>query len=274
MPGDSGIFATCNKGREKKCVGELRDLFSEYATQLYGDAADGGDDDGDEVGGATSIENDIQAELAGIQKPATAQLFVPVKLEVQCGEFFEGEDGGFVYFVFPSFPLPCARFNTPTQQQKTKIMKNPETDKLTTPLFLLRSGFLQNNRPSRARQFRAEDLRGRDGGAHAQADADGQEAGADDFDGQGHDGRAGERGEGCAGAAFPSGAGDAEEGEFFLCLTHIEVVDGSMLVWLVGGGFTFSCDGMGCDGLGCAEQCLDYVQGADLNALFTVCREA
>jgi hypothetical protein len=85
MPGDSGIFATCNKGREAKCVGELRDLFAEYASQLYSDAADN-DDDKDNDGGATSIENDIQAELAGIQKPATAQLFVPVKLDVQCGE--------------------------------------------------------------------------------------------------------------------------------------------------------------------------------------------
>lgn len=89
MPGDSGIFATCNKGRESKCVGELRDLFSEYATQLYGDGdGDDGDDDDDD-GGATSIENDIQAELAGIHKPAAAPLFVPVKLDVQCGEFLE-----------------------------------------------------------------------------------------------------------------------------------------------------------------------------------------
>ena len=46
-------------------------------------------DDNDNDGGATSIENDIQAELAGIQKPTTAQLFVPVKLDVQCGEFLE-----------------------------------------------------------------------------------------------------------------------------------------------------------------------------------------
>jgi tRNA acetyltransferase TAN1 len=89
MPGDSGIFATCNKGREAKCVGELRDLFAEYATQLYGDSADNDDDDNHNDGGATSIENDIQAELAGIQKPATAQLFVPVKLDVQCGEFLK-----------------------------------------------------------------------------------------------------------------------------------------------------------------------------------------
>jgi hypothetical protein len=83
MPGDSGIFATCNKGREPKCVGELRDLFSEYAEQLYGNSADEDEDNGN---GAEGIENDIKAELAGIQKPPTAQLFVPVKLDVQCGE--------------------------------------------------------------------------------------------------------------------------------------------------------------------------------------------
>jgi len=114
MPGDSGIFATCNKGRESKCVGELRDLFSEYATQLYGDKDD--DDDNDDDGGATSIENDIQAELAGIQKPAAAPLFVPVKLDVQCGEFIEEMKGkgkrgilhldGVLFFPFPSLLFP------------------------------------------------------------------------------------------------------------------------------------------------------------------------
>ena len=84
MPGDSGIFATCNKGREAKCVGELRDLFAEYAEQLYGD---GDDADDNENEGTASIENDIQAELAGIQKPPKGQLFVPVKLDVQCGQY-------------------------------------------------------------------------------------------------------------------------------------------------------------------------------------------
>ena len=83
MPGDSGIFATCNKGREAKCVGELRDLFAEYAEQLYGDGDS--EDEGDK--GTASIENDIQAELAGIQKPPKGQLFVPVKLDVQCGKY-------------------------------------------------------------------------------------------------------------------------------------------------------------------------------------------
>lgn len=78
--GDSGIFVTCNKGREKKCVGEVRDLFTEYAETLYG----AGEDDS---AGAEGIESGIEAEIAGMQKPEKAQLFVPVKLEVQCGEF-------------------------------------------------------------------------------------------------------------------------------------------------------------------------------------------
>ena len=38
-------------------------------------------------GGVDDIENDIEAEIAGIRKPQTAQLFTPVKLDVQCGMF-------------------------------------------------------------------------------------------------------------------------------------------------------------------------------------------
>lgn len=86
QPGDSGIWATCNKGREGKCVSELRDLFSEYAVELYGDvlqATKPSHADKEDV--KEDIEGDIQAEIAGIKKPETAQLFVPVKLNVQCG---------------------------------------------------------------------------------------------------------------------------------------------------------------------------------------------
>lgn len=94
QPGDSGIFATCNKGRERGCIGELRDLFSEYAEVMYPEAVGAGEagikaeDGDDDVKG--DIENDIQAEIAGIRKPATAQLFTPIKLEVQCGMFSLG----------------------------------------------------------------------------------------------------------------------------------------------------------------------------------------
>jgi tRNA acetyltransferase TAN1 len=88
QPGDSGIWATCSKGRESKCIGELRDLFNEYAELLYGEtlAASGAsaDDAGD--GTANDIESSIQAEVAGIQKPATVQLFTSVRIDVQCGK--------------------------------------------------------------------------------------------------------------------------------------------------------------------------------------------
>jgi hypothetical protein len=77
-------------------------------------------------------------------------------------------------------------------------------------------------------------LRGRDGGADAQANANGQEAGAYDFGGKSYNGGIGGRGEACAGAEFPSGAGDAEGDEL------IEAA------CLVGDGFAFSCDVMGC----------------------------
>ena len=59
-------------------------MFAEYAEQLYGD---GGSGDEDEGKGTASIENEIEAELAGIQKLPKGQLFVPVKLDVQCGEY-------------------------------------------------------------------------------------------------------------------------------------------------------------------------------------------
>ncbi|KAK5135043.1 hypothetical protein LTR08_005703 [Meristemomyces frigidus] len=88
QPGDSGIWATCNKGREAKCVGELRDLFTEYAELLYGDALAGDADGDDAEGEPADIESEIQAEVAGIRKPSTVQLFTPVRLDVQCVVFF------------------------------------------------------------------------------------------------------------------------------------------------------------------------------------------
>lgn len=90
QPGDSGIFATCTKGQERKCVSELRDLFQEYAEIMYGNVLGDAKVKVEGAGcdeGLDSIENDIKAEIAGIKKPETAQLFTPVKLDVQCGEY-------------------------------------------------------------------------------------------------------------------------------------------------------------------------------------------
>ena len=82
QPGDSGIWATCDKGRESKCIGELRDLFTEYANELYGDAAT--ERDSEKVGG---IESDIQAEISEMHKPEEVQLFTPIRIDVQCGAY-------------------------------------------------------------------------------------------------------------------------------------------------------------------------------------------
>ncbi|GAB7363287.1 hypothetical protein MBLNU230_g3568t1 [Neophaeotheca triangularis] len=87
QPGDSGIWATCNKGKEAKAIGELRDLFAEYADTIYGPELPG-TDEATEAAGEESIEDEIQAEIAGIKKPVTAQLFTPVRIDVQCVVFF------------------------------------------------------------------------------------------------------------------------------------------------------------------------------------------
>ncbi|KEQ69220.1 hypothetical protein M436DRAFT_56361, partial [Aureobasidium namibiae CBS 147.97] len=90
--GDHGIWATCDKGREGKCTGELRDLFNEYAQLLYGDelaaeaGAAGSDDEGD---GEINIEAEIQQELQDIRKPQAKPLFWSIKLDVQCVIFFK-----------------------------------------------------------------------------------------------------------------------------------------------------------------------------------------
>lgn len=85
-------------------MGELRDLFAEHAEKLYGSEGGNGvvkadDQGGDDAEQAVStaaatttsttegIENEIEAEIAGLHRPApgTRQLFVPIKLGVQCG---------------------------------------------------------------------------------------------------------------------------------------------------------------------------------------------
>lgn len=84
QPGDSGIWVTCTKGKEGKCIGELRDLFAEYAENLYGDVDRAEPHEG-ESKAASSIENDINAELAELSKPTKVQLFTPIRVDVQCG---------------------------------------------------------------------------------------------------------------------------------------------------------------------------------------------
>ena len=88
-PGDSGIWATCEMGKEGKSTAELRDLFEEYAKKLYGasqEQSDGSDEDVE-----ADIEAEIKKEVQGMKSKATKKeaLFQAVKMDIQCVLFFK-----------------------------------------------------------------------------------------------------------------------------------------------------------------------------------------
>ncbi|KAI9680815.1 MAG: hypothetical protein M1817_004255 [Caeruleum heppii] len=87
-PGDTGIWATCDKGREGKCIGELRDLFGKYAEEIYGDDGIGNEAIADTDGGAGDIEAEIRREVECLQASKATELFTAVRLDVQCVLFF------------------------------------------------------------------------------------------------------------------------------------------------------------------------------------------
>ncbi|KAF2734685.1 hypothetical protein EJ04DRAFT_602369 [Polyplosphaeria fusca] len=90
QPGDVGIWATCAMKKEAKSVAELRDLFQDYASQLYGTTHGTGaarDDNADEQG--ADIEAEIQKELDDIRTPDADPLFTSVRLDTQCLLFFK-----------------------------------------------------------------------------------------------------------------------------------------------------------------------------------------
>ncbi|TKA65248.1 hypothetical protein B0A49_08551 [Cryomyces minteri] len=88
-PGDAGIWATCQRGQEAKCVGELRDLFEEYAEIIYGDVLHDAEADGGGEEGSADIEAEIKKELEGMRKPTSQPLFTHVRLDIECVMFFK-----------------------------------------------------------------------------------------------------------------------------------------------------------------------------------------
>lgn len=89
-PGDSGIWATCEMGKEGKCTAELKDLFEEYAAKLYGGSeAQVGEASDDEA--EIDIEAEIKKEVQGMKSKSTRKeaLFQPVKVDIQCVLFFK-----------------------------------------------------------------------------------------------------------------------------------------------------------------------------------------
>ncbi|KAK3703543.1 hypothetical protein LTR37_014390 [Vermiconidia calcicola] len=92
-PGDSGIWATCNKGKERACIGELRDLFTAYADNMYEEKITAEAMEAvvatSEAQSAGGIESEIQSEIADMRQPGSRQLFTPLRVDVQCVVFFK-----------------------------------------------------------------------------------------------------------------------------------------------------------------------------------------
>jgi len=79
--GDSGIFLTCDMGRESKCVAEALDIFSQYNTN----ACDVDEELPVELEG--DIEDQIKREMEGLKPKSTLSFFQAVQLDTPCLTF-------------------------------------------------------------------------------------------------------------------------------------------------------------------------------------------
>ncbi|KAL2222932.1 THUMP domain protein [Thermoascus aurantiacus ATCC 26904] len=79
--GDSGVFVTCDMGREGKCTAEALDLFSqsvEISHENTGKVEESEDDDDD-------IEAQIRKEVEGLKPKSEARpLFQAIRLDIPC----------------------------------------------------------------------------------------------------------------------------------------------------------------------------------------------
>ncbi|KAL1982458.1 hypothetical protein VTN96DRAFT_1305 [Rasamsonia emersonii] len=83
--GDSGVFVTCDMGRESKCLAEALDLFTQSVEASKGDQGSPNESEDD---GGDDIEAQIKKEVESLQpKSATPRLFQPIKLDVPCVTF-------------------------------------------------------------------------------------------------------------------------------------------------------------------------------------------
>ncbi|KAF3152998.1 hypothetical protein TWF594_000045 [Orbilia oligospora] len=101
-PYKKGIFATCDKGRESRCVAELYRLFEEYADKLYGPEDAGTADTADNQNpnepedkpDVDDIEAAIAAEISGINAKGKAKdnRITSIKLDTPCLIFFHTKE--------------------------------------------------------------------------------------------------------------------------------------------------------------------------------------
>lgn len=89
-PNTSGVYATCNRGKEQQCRKEIMNLLSEKIEQYY-DLDDVEDDENDdEAKEELSIEDQIKQELNGLKAPnAKRQFLKPIELGCECLVFIK-----------------------------------------------------------------------------------------------------------------------------------------------------------------------------------------
>lgn len=83
-PNTSGIYATCNRGKEKSCTNELMNLFSEKVKECYDLTNE--DQNASESEEELSIEDKIQKELADMRDSNLnkQEIFKPITLNCEC----------------------------------------------------------------------------------------------------------------------------------------------------------------------------------------------
>ncbi|KAG7089374.1 hypothetical protein E1B28_011064 [Marasmius oreades] len=85
-----GVWVSCVKGKEKKTVGELYDLFESLALGLWpleGTSPDGSDSEENEGSHGEPLEDQISNEIAAMKKPRTEKRFVNCRTDTPCVVF-------------------------------------------------------------------------------------------------------------------------------------------------------------------------------------------
>lgn len=89
-PNTSGIYATCNRGKEQQCRKELINLFSEKVEQYF-NLDELNEDSEEENGKELSIEEKIKKELNDMQetKGSKKEMIKPIELGCECLVFIK-----------------------------------------------------------------------------------------------------------------------------------------------------------------------------------------
>lgn len=82
--GDWGVLVTCDMGRERKCVAEALDLFSQQIDDATDEIKDGEEDEPSEDDIATQIKKEVEGLKPSSEKP---RRFRAIRMDIPCVSF-------------------------------------------------------------------------------------------------------------------------------------------------------------------------------------------